>query len=171
MLKAINNLSPMTDQLNPLTLAAKVRSVTLDDAHDLQHTCWPDRTHDAIVEFLQRIAKLRAHRRGGGFVAERAGTICGFGLLTLWPRAAEISDLIVAPAYRSQGIGTQIISTLSNHARTLNATVVEIGVAMSNPRALALYRRMGFYDHHTLQIDLGSGLETVLYLEKQLQST
>lgn len=158
----------MSDQQHPSDSSITIRAVTLDDASALQSACWPNRPHDAIVEFLQRIGKLKQHRRGGGFVAERDGVICGFGLLTLWPRTAEISDLIVAPAYRDQGIGSQIITHLTGHARRLHASIIEIGVAMSNPRALALYRRMGFYDHHTLQIDLGNGLETVLYLEKPL---
>ena len=50
----------------------------------------------------------------------------------------------------------------------MDAAVLEIGVALSNHRALDLYRRLGFHDHHTIQIDLGIGPEPVLYLEKSL---
>jgi ribosomal protein S18 acetylase RimI-like enzyme len=35
---------------------------------------------------------------------------------------------------------------------------------MTNQRALALYRRLGFQDSYTLQLDLGEGVEPVLYL-------
>ena len=102
-------------------------------------------------------------------MAIRESVLCGFGLLTLWPRAAEISDLVVNAQYRGQGIGSAIITYLTETARDLQVRTLEIGVALSNPRALALYRRLGFTDHRTIDIDLGSGLETVLYLAKSLE--
>jgi ribosomal protein S18 acetylase RimI-like enzyme len=131
--------------------------------------CWPDRTLDGIAEMIQRAEKLAFNRRGVGVVAERDGIACAFGLLTLWPRTAEISDLIIHEHYRGQGIGSQMITYLGLAARKLQAKTLEIGVALSNPRALALYRRLGFEDHHTIRIDLGNGPETVLYLYKPIQ--
>ena len=86
----------------------------------------------------------------------------------MWPRAAEISDLFVNAAYRSRGVGTEIILYLTEAARELNVSMLEIGVALSNPRARALYRRLGFVDERTLEIDLGCGPEPVLYLNKHL---
>ena len=41
---------------------------------------------------------------------------------------------------------------------------IEIGAAMSNPRAVALYRRLGFEDSHTMMLNLGKGKEKVLFL-------
>ncbi len=156
-----------TSQIKP-AITAVIRPAVLDDAVCLQQTCWPERPLDAITEFLQRTQKLAAQRRGTGAVAEYNGIVCGFGLLTLWPRTAEISDLIVAPAYRDQGIGTRMIDYLAGVAVNLNAAILEIGVAVTNPRALVLYQRLGFEAHHSIQIELGSGPETVLYLEKKL---
>ena len=78
------------------------------------------------------------------------------------------SDLVVNARFRGQGIGTAIIQFLTEAAHDLNATMVEIGVALSNTRALALYRRLGFRDRRTIQVDLGQGPEPVLYLEKEL---
>jgi ribosomal protein S18 acetylase RimI-like enzyme len=46
---------------------------------------------------------------------------------------------------------------------------VEIGAADSNPRALALYRRLGFRDSRRVLLELGSGPELVLYLSKTLE--
>ena len=149
---------------------AFVRPVKLTDARQLQMMCWPERSLEGIAEMLQRAENLAFNRRGLGVVAEREGIAAAFGLLTLWPRTAEISDLIIHEQYRGQGIGSQIISYLGLAARKLQVQVVEIGVAISNPRALALYRRLGFEDHHTIKIDLGNGPETVLYLYKTLQS-
>lgn len=156
-----------TSQLKPASTAL-IRPTVLHDALCLQQMCWPARSLDAISEFLQRIQKLSAQRRGTSAVAEYDGTVCGFGMLTLWPRTAEISDLIVALPYRSRGIGTQIIDYLASEAVKLNASILEIGVALTNRRALALYQRLGFQAHHSIQLELGNGPETVLYLEKQL---
>jgi ribosomal protein S18 acetylase RimI-like enzyme len=145
-----------------------VRPALSADAPYLRATCWPQRSLESISGLLQRTEKLTLYRRGLGVVAEREGIACGFGMLTLWPRTAEISDLIVGAAYRGQGIGSQIVNYLTEAARSLPTAVVEIGVALSNPRALKLYRRLGFDDHHTVKIDLGNGPETVLYLYKYL---
>lgn len=149
---------------------ALVRSIQLSDAEQLHQTCWPDRPLDSIVELLRRAEKLAQNRRGLGVVGVRDNIACAFGLLTLWPRTAEISDLIVSVPFRSQGIGSQIISYLTESAYSLRVQILEIGVALSNPRAMALYRRLGFTEHHTVKIDLGRGLEPVLYLHKSLES-
>jgi ribosomal protein S18 acetylase RimI-like enzyme len=148
-----------------------IRPVQRADADQLQQTCWPDRALDGITDLLARAEKLAQTRRGLGMVAIRDGIACAYGMLTLWPRTAEISDLIVAASCRGQGIGSQIITSLTETARYLNVSVLEIGVALSNPRALSLYRRLGFADHHTIKLDLGHGLESVLYLYKPLGTT
>lgn len=150
------------------TSSLYIRPVELSDMDDLRAMCWCDRPNERIVELLQRTQKLRHNRRGLGVVALWENSLCGFGLLTLWPRAAEISDLFVHAAYRNRGAGTQIIHYLTETARMLGVSMIEIGVALSNPRALALYRRLGFVDDRSLEIDLGSGVEPVLYLIKHL---
>jgi ribosomal protein S18 acetylase RimI-like enzyme len=151
---------------SPLMLT--IRPAYPTDAAALQNTCWSNRTLIGIIEFLQRAEKYRTRRRGSSVVAVVDGRVCGFGMLTLWPQKGEISDLIVSPAYRGHGIGTAIIAYLTTAACQLNVAVLEIGVALTNHRALDLYHRLGFHDHHTMQIDLGSGPEPVLYLEKSL---
>lgn len=156
----------MQPALTPSALS--IRPVYTTDAAALQTACWPDRTLIGIIEFLQRAERYRTKRRGTSAVAIANGQICGFGMLTLWPHKGEISDLIVSSTYRGHGIGTAMISYLTTAARQLDVAVLEIGVALSNHRALALYHRLGFHDHHTMQIDLGNGPEPVLYLEKSL---
>jgi ribosomal protein S18 acetylase RimI-like enzyme len=149
-------------------LRTLIRPVHLSDAFSLHKMCWPDRPLQNVGKLLDRTQKLAFCRRGLGVVAIRDNVLCGFGMLTLWPRAAEISDLIVNPGYRDQGIGSMIIAHLTEAARNLHTQMIEIGVALSNPRALALYRRLGFTDHHVVEVDLGNGPETVLYLTKSL---
>jgi len=147
-----------------------LRPTHIHDAEELRKQCWPDRPPQAISTLLHRAEKLLAQRRGLGAVALWDDVICGFGMLTIWPQTAEISDLVVSPAHRSNGIGSEIIRFLAQHAAAMGASILEIGVACSNPRALALYRRLGFVDHHMIEVDLGNGPEAVLYLHKQLLS-
>ncbi len=152
------------------TLKMVIRPANTQDVDSLQRACWPEQPLGKVATLLQRAEKLRRGHRGLAVVATREGTVYGFGMLTLWPRAAEISDLIVHARYRGQGVGTAIIQFLTAAAQDLNASMVEIGVALSNVRALALYRRLGFHDHRTIQLDLGGGPEPVLYLEKELSA-
>lgn len=146
-----------------------IRPARLADAANLNMMCWPERSHESVFELLHRTQKLAQNERGLGVVATWNNNPCGFGMLTLWPRAAEISDLIVNANYRSQGIGSLIIDYLTNAALDMRVQVLEIGVALSNPRALALYRRLGFIDGRTIELELGNGPEPVLYLYKHLR--
>jgi ribosomal protein S18 acetylase RimI-like enzyme len=52
----------------------------------------------------------------------------------------------------------------------MHASTLEIGAALSNPRALGLYRRLGFVDGRILDLDLGNGPEPVMYLYKPVPS-
>ena len=149
----------------------QIRPVTARDAADLQAACWPDWSIDAITELLHRAEGLTHRRRGLGVVATNESGILGYGQVTLWPRTAEISDLIVTPRSRSQGIGTSLIRYLMEQARAWQLPSVEIGVALSNPRALALYQRLGFQEDRVIHLDLGKGAEPVMYLVMPLDQS
>lgn len=130
--------------------------------------CWPHRPPEHVADLLHRSHQLALNRRGLGVVGLYNGVLCSFGLLTVWPRAAEISDLMVNPMYRSQGIGRAMIAYLTETACKLRVETLEIGAALSNPRAMALYRRLGFADDRIIEVDLGHDPEPVLFLVKRL---
>jgi len=162
------------DRLNPESVRLDsddytLRPVTAQDAEGLQRDCWTDWPIEIVTEVLERVERLAGQRRGLGIVAVHGEYVLGYGQLTVWPRIGEISDLIVAPGYRSQGIGSKMIAALIDKARAWNLPVVEIGAALSNPRALALYRRLGFVEQRRIDLDLGNGPEAVIYLIKTLQ--
>ncbi len=146
----------------------QLRPVLPRDAADLQSTCWPDRSLEAIKDLLQRVDGISRRNRGCGVVAYNDRGILGYGQLTVWPRTTEISDLIVTPESRNNGIGSAIIHYLLDKVRTLPVSQVEIGVALSNPRALALYQRLGFKQDRVINLDLGQGVEPVMYLTMHL---
>lgn len=162
-----STLTPPPTGIAP-TPSSHVRPVELADADAIRTMCWPDRTLEQIILLIERAQQLATNRRGMGVVGTWDDTVCAFGLLTRWPRVAEISDLHVNAQFRGRGIGSQIINYLTDVAKMMKIDVLEIGVALSNPRALMLYRRLAFVDGRTIQLELGNGPEPVLYLYKTL---
>ena len=154
--------------LQQLNLHLTIRPVQLSDSKMLHTHLWQNREHNEIQDFIQRLLKFEVQKRGTGIVVLDNTTssemILAYGQVTQWVKCAEISDLFVHPTYRGQGIGTAMIQYLTHHALAIQVNCVELGVAISNQRALALYRRLGFKDSYTLQLDLGQGTEPVLYL-------
>lgn len=143
-----------------------VRPVVMHDALHLQQSIWQDRSLETIEEFLNRVSKSNEQHRGLGVVIqhETSSSILAYGQVTYWGTTAEISDLLVHPAHRSCGYGTAMIQYLTRQIYEHGIPSAEIGVAQSNPRALNLYRRLGFQDSYHLELDLGAGVEAVVYL-------
>ena len=57
----------------------------------------------------------------------------------------DLSDLFVTPARRKQGVGTAMIAACEELARARGFTQLSLAVNPDdNPRALALYLRLGF---------------------------
>jgi ribosomal protein S18 acetylase RimI-like enzyme len=149
--------------------AVVMRPVRVGDTPALRAACWPERDFETVYRFIMRARQAAAQGRGLGVTAlDGEGQVTGYGQVTQWPRCAEISDLIVAPSRRGAGIGTALIQYLTRAARERQATCVEIGVQRDNTGALALYRRLGFKDSLTRELDLGHGPEEVLYLRLKL---
>lgn len=159
------------DETTPAQNRLRFRAVDPDDVDALHAACLTDWPRHEVERLVQLALRVACDRRGVGVVAARdagEGVPVGFGLLTLWPHAAEVSDLTVAPALRGQGIGTALLRHLERAARAMQAERLEIGVAARNTRALALYRRLGFVEDRQVEVDLGEGAEVVVYLSKVL---
>ena len=86
-------------------------------------------------------------------VYERGGRIVGFALLILRRLTSgvpptdlpKISDLHIATANRSKGYGADFIARMEAIAREWGHDRMYIGVdPIENPRALELYRRLGY---------------------------
>lgn len=161
-------------QATPTTLPHtlwRLRPALPTDIDDLHKHCMSDHDRAFVQRILRHCQQSAYNQRGLGLVAVLSGNIpVGFGQLTLWPRTAEISDLIVSKAWRSQGIGTAIIRKLITTAQEMDTNRVEIGVALRNYRALQLYRRIGFNYGRTVDLNLGNGLEPVMYLWMALET-
>lgn len=149
-----------------------IRPVQTADAERLHVLFWSDRPLSSIYQFVSRAQQFARQGRGLGVVVmgRTRDELRGYGQLTLWHRTAEISDLVISEAYRGQGLGTALIQYLVRAAREMHAPMVEIGAVFDNSRALALYRRLGFEDSHTVKVKMGSRVENVLYLTLEFKS-
>lgn len=147
--------------------AIKCRSLRSSDVSLIYQRQLLSKPLPDVEWFVKRAVKTMEQRRGDCvLVYDMTDTdLIGIGLITYWLRSGEISDLYVVPSKRSSGIGTAIIQRLIASLRQTPLHTAEIGAALSNPRALNLYRKLGFVDKTTRNIDLGNGIEPVLYLE------
>lgn len=159
--------------LQPPSPECALRPVLLTDAPALGADCWPERAPAVIAQLITRAQQNARQGRGLGVVAltQESGAVCGFGQMLLWPTCAEISDLVVAPAQRRKGYGTALVQYMSRAAREMHAPCIEIGAAVANAGAVALYRRLGFLDSHTLTLNLNGTHEPVLFLRLPLSAS
>lgn len=92
---------------------------------------------------------LRAQERGEAIflvaVAERsdAEERLGSGVLVLG-EVPELRHLHVLPQARGAGVGSALTAAAEQEARALGATEIAMGVGDDNPRARALYERLGY---------------------------
>ncbi|MCA9996474.1 MAG: GNAT family N-acetyltransferase [Anaerolineales bacterium] len=123
-----------------------------DDLHALHQACFAERPLNAFRRSFAQL--LRRHEAGRGFclVAQTPTGLIGSGQLTIYPNGAELANLIVVPAWRGQGVGTGIIVILTAVADHLQLPCLEIGVQHDNPRAQALYERLGFIPDRPLDL-------------------
>lgn len=145
----------------------KFRSVSQSDAVLLYEKQFIEKPLLDVHSYVKRSIKTIHQLRGDCVLVydKTEDDIIGMGAVTYWQKCGEISDLYVIPSQRSKGIGTAIIQYLVSKIRQTPLQRAEIGVALSNTRALDLYRKLGFDDRKQVNLDVGNGVEPVLYLE------
>jgi ribosomal protein S18 acetylase RimI-like enzyme len=62
-------------------------------------------------------------------------------------RQATITELFIAPAYRSLRLGSKMIKLIERTCRQLGIDALELQVERDNVRAQSLYRKLGFSTH------------------------
>lgn len=124
--------------------------------------CGPD-----DLDLLERCMPTGGHQaHAGHFARQRAGTATYLVAwrqaapagccLILWdgcvtpevraalPEAVEISNLHVRPEARDNGVGSALIRAAERRAAARGSAVLAISVGIDNPRAAALYDRLGY---------------------------
>lgn len=104
------------------------------------HEADPADVRDYLAWCLHPSRKDRIVR----LVAEANGEAVGNAQLTRWAQTGEIGSLVVAPAFRRQGLAQRLISELIDEARRRGLFAVEISVSEHHPAVLAFYQELGF---------------------------
>jgi ribosomal protein S18 acetylase RimI-like enzyme len=73
----------------------------------------------------------------------RPGNLLGLCWVTERLDILELLGLIIKPEYQGQGIGAQALAWLEEHCPA-SIQAIELQVHASNPRAQALYERLGY---------------------------
>jgi ribosomal protein S18 acetylase RimI-like enzyme len=137
---------PVSDGTQPADQAAIIRDATEADLADLAaisgtRAMHADRLRDAQLGWMQYL------------VAKAAGRAVGFGLIVYsappnWDRRDHVPLLVslyVRPDLRSRGIGTAMIQEMAARSARRGFGAIYLRVEPeNNPRAFALYRRLGF---------------------------
>jgi ribosomal-protein-alanine N-acetyltransferase len=122
--------------------APVLRAAAIDDAERLAilHAacfadCW---STGAMIEVLRTQGSF-------GFVIEIAQLpLCALALARCAADEAELLTIGVAPAWRRHGLARELISAVSDEARTRGARHIFLEVAEDNAAARALYADEGF---------------------------
>ena len=77
-------------------------------------------------------------------VAEKAGEVIGGCGLTHILDEGDIHNVMVAPAYRGQGIATRMLEKLLEEGRKQGISEFTLEVRVSNGPAIKVYEKLGF---------------------------
>lgn len=102
----------------------------------------------------QTLAELSVNPiRGAAVVLELSHELCGYALLiSFWSNEfggeiCAIDELYVEPEFRGRGLATQFIENLARRDNPIwprRAAMITVEAYRTNPRAKALYERLGF---------------------------
>ncbi len=120
-------------------------------------------------DFERELATLPgAYAPPGGrlFLACVGGESAGcVALRALEPGTCEMKRLFVRPAYRSSGVGRQLVERVINEAREAGYLRIRLDTLPIMGTAIQLYRRLGFRE---IAPYFANAVEGTLFLELQL---
>src|SRR5262245_21362830 len=107
--------------------------------------------------YLAHLIQQCQERDGAIFVAEAEDAIVGFvcifadvdsgSLIEVEREYAYLSDLVVLPTWRGQGIGRALLRRAEEYAGQQGAAVLKVDVLAANTGARAVYLATGFLEH------------------------
>lgn len=95
---------------------------------------WPREAYESAIE----------QEPAAALVAVAADTLAGFVIADLVLDICQLESIVVAGAFRRQGIGAALLSAVIGWSKERGAERVELEVRIGNRAAIALYERAGF---------------------------
>ncbi len=120
----------------------KMASMDIAAVQGIERNSFPDpwareTLEDAIATFSDSV-----------FIAESAGTICGYIICgvedTGEERYGHICSLAVDPDMRKNGIGATLVRRAEQAAMIQKATAMQLEVRVSNTAAIQFYTKLGY---------------------------
>ena len=114
--------------------------------------------------YMQRLIKTAS---AATWIAEEDGTMVGFAIVE-WSvepgnAVAYIQTIEVAPAFRRQGVGLDLLRHIEDSARDAGATEIWLHVDARNDAAAGLYRRRGYVNEGRQEHYYGKGRAGEIY--------
>jgi predicted GNAT family acetyltransferase len=120
---------------------AKIRRMTLDDLGFcvglFSHVGWGNTVDD--------VRRMLFYEPDGCFIASLGGVDVGMVASTGYGEVGWVGNLIVLPEHRGRGIGAALMEAAIGHLQDAGARSVRLD---SVPRAVPLYRRLGFREEY-----------------------
>jgi len=91
---------------------SKLEPHHLKEIYEIRFSVTENRLHAHQIHYLQREQALDDIRQGGGWICQVDGEYAGYGLGINAPEPL-IGGLFVKPEYQKQGIGTQLLNTIT----------------------------------------------------------
>ena len=125
---------------------------------------------EAIADpYLESLLERCGRYAGAMMVAEFHGDVVGFLAVQTSVQDTEldqapgtyalISDLVVTPTFRGQGIGRGLIGAAEEFAISAGASEIRIAVLQANTVAMDLYRSCGFQPYLVTLVKRGGSAE------------
>jgi ribosomal-protein-alanine N-acetyltransferase len=78
------------------------------------------------------------------WIAERATEVVGYGIMTIGAGESHVLNVCVSPDFQGRGYGRVIFNRIIEEARRYKVESMFLEVRPSNPKAIKLYRSLGF---------------------------
>lgn len=127
----------MAAVINPRLTIRPMRRSDVDEVHAIELDSYPFPWSRGVFGDCMRIGYCCR-------VAERAGEICGYAILSVAAGEAHLLNLCIGENVRGQGLARLLLDAVLVEARLLKAGRLFLEVRPSNERAVTLYEKNGF---------------------------
>ncbi len=147
-----------------------IRPARLEDADSLHRHCYPEASVDDVRDYLAWCLRQAEKGRLVRLVAEVEGQAVGNVQLTVWGQEGEIGSLVVAEAFRRQGVARRLLTELIGEAQRRGLKALEISAAEGDQAVQAFYQRLGFRPLSDTKKRLSRSIspEPIVHLRMQL---
>ena len=114
-----------------------------------------------------RVLQFIANKDSSAIVMRRGGQIAAFALMHFGDETAHLNLLAVAPEYRRQGLGRQLVDWLSASALEAGVSQVNLELRANNAGAEAFYAALGF-ERQSIKQGYYQGRESALRMSRKL---